>query len=56
MYCGISEGKIKQQYGNHKKPFNHENYRRDTELWKECWRLKELKAQPQEQFYILKRF
>ena len=29
--------------------------RTDTELSKEYWRLKELKAQPQVQFYILKR-
>ena len=46
---------IKQRYGNHKKSFNHEKHRTDTELSKEYWRLKELKAQPQVQFYILKR-
>ena len=27
----------------------------DTELWKEYWRLKKLKAQPQVQFHISKR-
>ena len=41
--------------GNHKKSFNHEKHRTDTELSKEYWRLKELKAQPQVQFSILKR-
>ena len=41
--------------GNHKKSFNHEKHRKDTELSKAYWRLKELKAQPQVQFSILKR-
>ena len=50
-----SEGTFKQRHGNHKKSFNHEKHRKDTELSKEYWRLKELKAQPQVQFYILKR-
>ena len=51
---GTSEGTFKQKYGNRVKSFNHEKDRTDTELSKECWRFKELKAQPQEQFYILK--
>ena len=55
IYYGTSEGTLKQRYGNHKKSFNHEKHRTDTELSKEYWRLKELKAQPQVQFYILKR-
>ena len=56
IYFGTSKGTFKQRYGNHKKSFNHEKHRTDTELSKEYWRLKELKAQPQVQFYILKRF
>ena len=55
IYYGTSEGTFKQRYGNHKKSFNHKNRRTDTELSKEYWRLKELKAQPQVQFCILKR-
>ena len=55
IYYGTSEGTFKQRYGNHKKSFNHEKHRTDTELSKEYWRLKELKAQPQVQFSILKR-
>ena len=55
IYCETSEGTFKQRYGNHKKSFNHEKHRTDTELSKEYWKLKELKAQPQVQFYILKR-
>ena len=53
-YYGTSEGTFKQRYGNHKKSFYHEKQRADTELSKEYWRLKELKAQPQVQLYILK--
>ena len=55
IYYRTSEGKFKQRYGNHKKSLNHEKHRTDTELSKEYCRLKELKAQPQLQFYILKR-
>ena len=47
---------LNKRYGNHKKSFNHEKHRTDTEFSKEYWRLKELKAQPQVQFYILKRY
>ena len=55
IYYGISEGTFKQRYGDHEKSLNHEKYRAYTELSKEYWRLKELKAQFQVQFYILKR-
>ena len=55
IYYGTNEGAFKQRYGNHKKSSNHEKHRTDTELSKEYWRLKELKAKPQVQFYILKR-
>ena len=55
LYYGTSEGTFKQRYGNHKKSFNHEKHRTDTELSKEYWRLKNLKANPQVQFHILKR-
>ena len=44
IYYGTSEGTIKQRYRNHKKSFNHEKHRTDTELSKEYSRLKELKA------------
>ena len=50
IYCGTSEGSFKQRYRSHKKSFNHEKHRADTELSKEYWRLKELKAKPQVQF------
>ena len=44
IYYGTSEGTFKQRYGNHKKSFNHEKHRADTELSKECRRLKEFKV------------
>ena len=56
IYCGTSEGTFKQRHGNHKKSLNHEKHRTDTKLSKEYWRLKELKAKPAVQFYILKRW
>ena len=55
IYYGTNEGTFKQRYGNHKKSFNLEKLRTDTELSKEYCRLKELKAKPQVQFCILKR-
>ena len=55
IYYGTSEVTFKPRCGNHKKSFNHEKHRTDTELLKEHWRLKELRAQLQVQFLILKR-
>ena len=55
IYYGTREGTFKQPYGNHKNSFNHEKHRTDTQLSMKYWRLKELKAKPQVQFYILKR-
>ena len=36
IYYRTSKGTHKQRYGNHKKSFNHEKHRTDTELSKEC--------------------
>ena len=55
IYCGTSEGTFIQRYGNHRKSFDYEKHRTDPELSKKYWRLKEVKAKPQVQFYILKR-
>ena len=56
IYYRTSDGTFKQRYGNHKKSFNHEKHRRDTELSKKLWGHKELKAKSQVQLYILKRY
>ena len=55
IYYGTSEGTFKVRYANHKKSLNIERYKTDTELSKEYWRLKELNAEPQIKFSILKK-
>ena len=49
IHYRTSEGRFKQQYGNHKKSFKHKKHRTDTKHLKENWRLKDLKAQPTQQ-------
>ena len=41
VYCGISETKFKSRYANHRKSFKNRNYKTDTELSNEIWKLKE---------------
>ena len=43
IYCGISETKFKSRYSNHRKSFKNRNYKTDTELSNENWKLKEQK-------------
>ena len=40
-YQGICSTEWKRRLGNHKKAFRHEKYKKDTELSKEVWRIKE---------------
>ena len=49
------KGASKQQYGNQKKSFNYEKHSADTKHSTEYWRLKELKGQPQIQFFYFKK-
>ena len=53
-YIGISEGTFKTRFANHKKSFNHEKYREETELSKEYWQMKKSNRQPIITFEILK--
>ena len=39
VYYGTGEGTFKQRCGNHRKSFNHEKHRTNTELSNEYWRL-----------------
>ena len=39
-YKGISEPAFKIRFGNHKKAFNHPQYKKDTTLSKEVWDIK----------------
>ena len=41
IYYGISETKFKSRYANHQKSFKNRNYKIDTELSNEIWKLKE---------------
>ena len=40
IYYDISETKFKTRYWNHKKSFNHENHKNDTQLSNELWKIK----------------
>ena len=42
IYKGICSTTWKERFGNHKKAFNHEEYKKDSELSKEIWRIKEM--------------
>ena len=44
-YMGICTTTFKLRYANHKKSFNHEVYKTDSELATEIWRLKNLQKQ-----------
>ena len=46
IYYGISETKFKTRYLNHKKSFNHEKHKNDTQLSNELWKIKGSKQEP----------
>ena len=46
IYYDISETKFKTRYSNHKKSFNHEKHKNDTQLSNELWKLKASKEEP----------
>ena len=41
VYKGICSTAFKDRHGNHKKAFNKEQYKTDSELSKEVWKIKE---------------
>ena len=43
VYYGICETTFKRRYANHKKLFSHRNYKSDTELSNEFWRIQDRK-------------
>ena len=45
IYYGISETKFKTRYSNHKKSFNHEKHKNDTQLSNELWKIKASKGE-----------
>ena len=46
IYYGISEAKFKTRYSNHKKSFNHEKQKNDTQLSDDLWKIKASKEEP----------
>ena len=52
VYIGISEGKIKLRYANHKS-FMHQKYQKETELSNEFWKIKNLNGEPKVTFTII---
>ena len=46
IYYGISETTFKTRYLNHKKSFNHEKHKNDTQLSNELWKIKASKEEP----------
>ena len=46
IYYGISETKFKTRFSNHKKSFNHEKHKNDTQLSNELWNIKASKEEP----------
>ena len=42
VYKGVSQPPFKSRFGNHKKTFNNRQYRSDSSLSKEVWRIKDL--------------
>ena len=46
IYYGISETRFKTRYSNHKKSFNHEKHKNDTQLSNELCKIKASKEEP----------
>ena len=46
IYYGISKTKFKTIYSNHKKSFNHEKHKNNTQLSNELWKIKASKEEP----------
>ena len=46
IYYGISETKFKPRYSNHKKSFNHEKHKNDTQISNEFCKIKASKGEP----------
>ena len=56
VYKGICSTTFKDRYGNHKKSFNNERYKTDTELSKEVWDVKERNGTPNVTWRIFGKF
>ena len=55
IYIGQAETSFKTRYSNHKKSFNSERYKNETELSKEVWKLKNESFTPKIKWRTIKR-
>ena len=55
FYYGLTERKFKDRYNNHTLSFRSEDYRKDTELSKYVWTLKELGIEPKIKWEIIRK-
>ena len=53
VYFGSCETTIKERLSNHKKSFNVNEYKNETELSNESWQIKNLGHHPQVEFEIV---
>ena len=56
VYLGISDPAFKGRFKNHEKSFNLEKYKKETELSKEIWRIKENQGSYSIKWRILKQY
>ena len=56
VYKGCTEPVFKSRYGNHRKAFNNDKYKNDTELSKEVWKIKERKANYNIKWSVIKQY
>ena len=55
FYYGLTERKFKERYNNHTSSFRNEDHRKDTELSKYVWKLKELGIEPKIKWEIIRK-
>ena len=55
IYLGIAETTFKKRYSNHKRSFNLPEYKKDTELSKEFWKIKRRNSVPNIKWRILRK-
>ena len=56
IYKGITGTSFKERHRNHKKSFNHEKYKNESELSKEVWNIKRRKGNPKIKWRIIKQY
>ena len=55
VYLGVSEATFKVRYGNHEKLFRKQHHKKDMELSKEYWKVKQQNGIPRIKWKVLKK-